>query len=192
MGCAGPVVGILLAAGSASRFGGPKLMAPLPGGTPVGVAALRNLLPAVDAIVAVLRPDDTVLASALAAQGARLSPCPSAADGMGASLSWGVRAAPAAAGWVIALADMPWIAPATATRVADALRRGSALAVPMHCGERGHPVGISARFYGELVMLSGDEGAKRVLAAHAPAIESIAVDDPGALRDVDTVRDLDL
>ena len=38
-----PVVGILLAAGSASRFGADKLAATLPDGTPVGVAALRNL-----------------------------------------------------------------------------------------------------------------------------------------------------
>jgi molybdenum cofactor cytidylyltransferase len=111
---------------------------------------------------------------------------------MGTSLSWGVRAAPLAAGWVIALADMPWIAPATVARVADALRRGSGLAAPVHRGERGHPVGISARFYGDLVTLSGDEGARRLLAAHAPAIERIAVNDPGVLRDVDTARDLDL
>ena len=61
-GSGAPIVGILLAAGSASRFGGGKLLATLPDGTAVGVAALRNLLAAVDAVIAVVRPGDDVLA----------------------------------------------------------------------------------------------------------------------------------
>ena len=67
-----PIVGILLAAGSASRFGGDKLLAPLSDGMQVGVAALRNLAAAVDAVVAVVRPGDDALAAALAARGARV------------------------------------------------------------------------------------------------------------------------
>lgn len=191
MGTARPVVGVLLAAGSAKRFGGAKLMVPLPDGTPIGIAALKNLRGGVDAVVAVVRPGDQELASALAAHGARVTACPRAAEGMGVSLSWGVRAAPIAAGWVIALADMPWIAPATTARVADALRRGSQLAAPVHGGDRGHPVGIGARFYGELAQLSGDEGARSLLAAHASSMELIPVDDLGVLRDIDTPGDLD-
>ena len=38
--------GLLLAAGSARRFGGGKLLAKLPDGCPVGVAACRTLLAA--------------------------------------------------------------------------------------------------------------------------------------------------
>src|ERR1022692_5251932 len=53
-----PLVGILLAAGSASRFGGGKLLAPLEDGTPLGVRALINLAPCVDSVVVVVRPDD--------------------------------------------------------------------------------------------------------------------------------------
>jgi molybdenum cofactor cytidylyltransferase len=185
-----PPVGILLAAGSALRFGGAKLLAPLPNGTPIGVAALKNLATAVDAVVAVVRPDDAALASVLAAHGARVTACPRAAEGMGASLAWGIRAAPAAAGWVIALADMPWIDPVTIARIADALKHGSALAAPEYQGARGHPVGMAARFYSELAALSGDEGAKHVLAAHGPALELIAVNDAGVLRDIDTPDDL--
>ncbi len=79
----GPIVGILLAAGSASRFGGEKLRAALPDGTPIGVAALELLAGAVDAVVAVVRPHDDVLAAAFAARGARVTRCPQAADGDG-------------------------------------------------------------------------------------------------------------
>ena len=65
-----PIVGVLLAAGSATRFGGDKLLRPLPDGTPIGVAALKNLAAAVDTVVAVVRIGDEALATALAAHGA--------------------------------------------------------------------------------------------------------------------------
>ncbi len=185
-----PIVGILLAAGSASRFGGAKLLATLPDGTPVGVAALRNLLAAVGAATAVVRPGDDALAEVLRAEGAHVTVCPDSRNGMGASLAWGVRAAPLAAGWVVALADMPWIQPASIRSVVALLQRHTVLAAPQYQGQRGHPVGISARFYGELTRLSADEGAKRLLAEHASEIELVPVSDAGVLRDVDTPADL--
>jgi len=92
---------------------------------------------------------------------------------------------------VIALADMPWIKAATAASVADALRRGSAIVAPAYAGQRGHPVGIAARFYSALAALDGDEGAKRLMSTHAAAVELIAVNDPGIVRDVDRRGDLD-
>jgi molybdenum cofactor cytidylyltransferase len=184
----GPVVGILLAAGSATRFGGEKLLASLPDGRPVGLAALQNLAAAVDAVVAVVRPQDAVLAAALAARGARVSACPRAAEGMGVSLAWGIRAAPVAAGWVIALADMPWVQAASIAGVVAALRHGATIAAPCRQGERGHPVGFAADCYAELIALSGDEGARPVLARHRVTL--IETDDAGVLRDVDTRQDL--
>ena len=184
-----PIVGVLLAAGSATRFGGDKLLAPLADGTPVGVAALRNLAAAVDVALAVVRPGDDALAAVLEANGARVTVCPRAAEGMGASLAWGVRAAPLAAGWLIALADMPWIQTVTIARVVDALRAGAPIVAPTWRDSRGHPVGLSSRFFGELSALSGDEGAKAILRRHRATL--IATEDAGVLRDIDTPQDLE-
>lgn len=184
------VVGILLAAGSASRFGGGKLAAQLPDGTMVAVAALTNLAAAVASVIAVVRPGDSALASALAAHGARVSVCPTASDGMGASLAWGARSAPVATGWVIALADMPWVDPNTIASVVSALEQGALLAAPRFQHSRGHPVGVAACYYAELAALSGDEGAKRLLAANADAVHFVDVNDAGILRDIDTPADL--
>ena len=47
---------------------------------------------------------------------------------MGLSLACGVRASADAPGWVIALADMPYILPATIAALVRCLRRGAALA----------------------------------------------------------------
>jgi molybdenum cofactor cytidylyltransferase len=185
-----PVVGVLLAAGSGSRFGGDKLLAALEDGTAMGERALANLTAAVDSVVAVVRPGDDVLAQALAQGGARVTVCPNAAEGMGESLAWGVRGAPVAAGWIVALADMPWTASGTIVRIADALRGSARLVAPSHRGMRGHPVGISARYFGELCALSGDEGARRILGANADSLTLIETDDAGVVRDVDIRADL--
>jgi molybdenum cofactor cytidylyltransferase len=186
----GPIVGILLAAGSASRFGGGKLLAPLEDGTPLGVRALHTLLACVDSVVAVVRPNDDALARVLAENGAKVTECPYAADGMGRSLAWAIRATPLARAWVVALADMPWIRTTTAQRIADALGNGAALVAAAHLGQRGHPVGFSRPFFAELAALSGDDGAKTILRTHAAELQLIETDDGGVSRDVDTPADL--
>jgi molybdenum cofactor cytidylyltransferase len=107
---------------------------------------------------------------------------------MGASLAWGVRAAPAAAGWVIALADMPWVRSQTIAAIVAALRAGAPIAAPECRGRRGHPVGFAAAYYPQLSVLSGDEGAKRLLGEQSVVL--VATDDEGVLRDVDTRADL--
>lgn len=185
-----PLVGILLAAGSASRFGGGKLLAPLEDGTPLGVRALINLAACVDSVVVVVRPDDAPLARLLADHGAIVSVCPYSSNGMGQSLAWAIRATPLAKAWVVALADMPWVGHTTMRRVVDALERDAALVAPTHQGVRGHPVGFSRRFYAELATLSGDDGAKTILRAHATELQIIETDDAGISRDVDTPGDL--
>jgi molybdenum cofactor cytidylyltransferase len=188
--CLDPTVGILLAAGSASRFGGGKLLARLDDGTPLGVRALINLAACVDSVIAVVRADDTALAAMLSDRGACASVCPYAANGMGQSLAWAIRATPLAGRWVIALADMPWVASMTTRRIVEALEAGAAIAAPSHQGVRGHPVGFSRRFYAQLAGLSGDDGAKTILRAHSADVQLIDTDDAGVSRDVDTPADL--
>jgi molybdenum cofactor cytidylyltransferase len=188
------IVGILLAAGSGVRFGGPKLLARLPSrsdaGECVGVVACRHLIAAIPCVIAVVRPDDAALAAALGAAGAQIVRCENADEGMGTSLACGVQATAHAAGWVVALADMPWIAPSSSARVAAAIATGARLAAPFYGGERGHPVGFGRLCYEELAALAGDTGARALVAAHRDALVRIDIDDPGILRDVDTPADL--
>jgi molybdenum cofactor cytidylyltransferase len=198
------VVGILLAAGRGERFGGDKLLAkarstagagapglPELGEECIGVVACRHLLAAVPKAIAVVRPDDAALAAALGAAGAQIVRCANASDGMGASLACGVAAAGDAAGWIVALADMPWVLPSTIARVAAAVADGAPVAAPFHDGRRGHPVGFSRACYERLAALKGDEGAKTIVTAYADELAHIDVDDPGTLRDVDTTADLE-
>jgi len=50
----GPLVGLLLAAGSSRRFGADKLTQPLPEGDWLAVRACRNLLAGIDRVLAVV------------------------------------------------------------------------------------------------------------------------------------------
>jgi len=154
------------------------------------VRSFCNLVTCVDSVIAVVRPGDQTVARALSDRGAELTVCPHAANGMGQSLSWAIRATPLAKAWVIALADMPWIEIATIQRIADALERGAELVAASHQGVRGHPVGFSRRYYGELSALTGDEGAKSLVRRHRRELQLIETDDAGISRDVDTPGDL--
>jgi molybdenum cofactor cytidylyltransferase len=85
---------------------------------------------------------------------------------------------------------MPFILPATIGKIAASLAEGAAIVAPAYRGERGHPVGLSARFRAQLQALRGDEGARSVLRENAGLIKLIEVDDPGVCRDIDTPDDL--
>ena len=186
------IAGILLAAGRASRFGGAKLAAPLAdAGGSVGVVACRNLVAALPHTLAVVRPGDAELAAALQCAGARVIACPDADRGMGTSLAFAVAAAREAEGWVVALADMPWVGPSTVGAVAAAVAGGAEVAAPFHRGSRGHQVGFGRACLPALLALAGDEGARRIVAAWGTRVHRIDVDDPGCLRDVDRPADLD-
>lgn len=110
-----------------------------------------------------------------------------APGGMGDSIAAGVAARPGSAGWLVLPADMPLIRPETIRAVAAQLAHHP-LAYPQWGGERGHPVGFGAELFSDLVRLSGEEGARRLLARY-PA-HAVPVDDPGVRQDIDTVDDL--
>ncbi|MGE0811089.1 MAG: NTP transferase domain-containing protein [Immundisolibacter sp.] len=184
-----PTVGILLAAGAGTRFGGGKLLAPLHG-QPLVLHALATLQGAVDEVIAVVRPGDEALHAVLRDAGARLVLCGRAADGMGFSLACAAREVPAGHPVLIALGDMPAIAVPSARKVRDALDTGAAIALPVYRGRRGHPVGFAAHFVPALGALQADQGARALLHRHAEQIRELPVDDAGILTDIDTPADL--
>jgi molybdenum cofactor cytidylyltransferase len=184
------ICGILLAAGASKRFGSDKLLHLLSGQTPIALAALANLRAAIPHVIAVVRPGAPLLAHRLSEAGATVILCVDADAGMGASLATAVGASGAVAGWVIALADMPYIRPETIASVAASLCTGAAMIAPAYQGVRGHPVGLSAKFRGQLEALRGDEGARSILRQNTGLVQLIEVDDPGVCRDIDTPDDL--
>jgi molybdenum cofactor cytidylyltransferase len=185
------IAAILLAAGAGTRFGGEKLLHPLDDGVAIAAHAARNLLAATPDVVAVVRWGDFPLYDMLEQEGCQVTMFQGAERGMGASLAHGVAQARGADGWVVALADMPRIKPATVKSVISALQQGALIAAPVYKGERGHPVGFGAALRDELLVLDGDQGARALLERHREAAQLIECDDPGILIDIDRKSDLE-
>ena len=182
------IVGLLLAAGSATRFGSDKLRHTLPHGVPIAVQAARQLRSELSEVIVVVR--DAAATRIFEEEGCSAVVCDNAAEGMGASLACAARAAGARDGYIVALGDMPFVRRSSIAAVRQALERGAAIVQPFFRARRGHPVGFAGRFFPELIGLQGDEGARRVIAAHEPELVKIPIGDPGVVRDIDTPDDL--
>lgn len=179
------VVGILLAAGAAKRFGSSKLLHALPDGIPIGVAAAQAMMQAIPNTIAVVRPDDQVLKEAYLAIGLTVVENPLADEGMGTSLAAGINASLNADGWLIGLADMPWILPETMAVLADRLRNGTSMVAPVYRGDRGHPVGFASCWRNRLTILRGDKGAKDLIAEYYDELVLLDTNDSGVVEDID-------
>ncbi len=137
---------------------------------------------------AVVRPEQKELAELLCHHDIMVLTSVAAEHGMGASLAAAVTATPDAQGWIVALADMPFLKPETVAAVVRALVDGATIAAPLVNEKRGHPVGFAAVFGAALRELDGDEGARQVIAG--TSITLLPCEDAGALRDIDLPADL--
>ena len=184
---------LVLAAGAGRRFGGGKLLAPLAGKPLVLLAVEAALASAVEAVTVVLgsnAEDFQNALSPLADARLRTLVCAEWDQGLSASLRCGIDSLPDdARAAVIFLGDMPQVPTELANRVLTAVIDGAPAALPVCDGRPAHPVAIAGAIFPEVRRLTGDQGA-RALLEQMPGALHIASDDPGSIRDVDTVEDL--
>lgn len=159
-------------------------------GVPMVLKSALTMRSALGAVLVAVRPGSPCVPT-LSERGLEVIVCARAFEGMGGTLADAVAAAPAGArGFIVALADMPFIAPDTIRAVARALAAGATLVAPSYRGVRGHPVGLAAAYRSELLALQGDAGARAIIGRDAALMTLVEVDDPGVLRDIDTPADL--
>ncbi len=188
---------LLPAAGASRRMGRPKLLLPWGASTIVGslVAALRAA--GVSPIVLVAAPGDEALQAWARAEGLVVGVNPMPERGMLSTIQAGLAAlggadelARTGEPLLVSPADLPELRPETVTEL---LRRqaaaGAPLAVPVHQGKRGHPLAIAAALIPEIETLDPGVGLRELLDRHAGEVLEVAVDDPGAVSDVDTPED---
>jgi molybdenum cofactor cytidylyltransferase len=196
------IAAIVLAAGASSRFGADKLLHPV---TRFGVTlplAAHSLLPwlkALGPVTVIVRPESQAFCRAIEnALGSTYTArfnwfvCADAAQGMAHSIACGVQENRDASGWLIGLADMPAVPSSAITGVRNALLSGANIAASFNAGKRGHPVGFSANYRNELLALSGDTGARRLIERDNSKLVHVEVDDVGIFADIDTPADLQL
>lgn len=88
---------------------------------------------------------------------------------------------------LIALGDQPLISSELLNRLIETYMTGEKkIVAPRYQGRRGNPVLFDARFFPELMEVSGDEGGRSVIQRHSQDVSSIEVDDIRIGYDVDT------
>jgi len=183
-------VGILLAAGQSRRFGANKLLHPVVDDKLMLFVSAQTLASVLPGAIVVINQELTPYATRLEEMGLQVIINEDSETGIGSSISCGVRASENGAGWLIALADMPYIKPETISVLAEKIRDGADIVAPVFEQQRGHPVGFSHRYLSELTVLSEDIGARNIISKHQDKLELVTVSDEGVLKDIDYASEL--
>lgn len=187
------VAALVLAAGSARRFGGGKLLAAYRGRPLLhGALAAARAAP-VSSITVVTGADAEAVAACARAfdPAVRIVHAPDHAKGMAASLRAGIAALPARAGAAfVFLGDMPRVPHAVLAPLAAAVAAGAPAAAPVFARQRGNPVVLDRTLFPEVAALTGDMGARVVLEALGASLALVEAPDDGVLFDVDERGDL--
>ena len=189
------VAAIVLAAGQSTRMAPyHKLLVADRGGKTMIARTVDNVLASGARPILVVvghRADDIK-----AALGGRPVTYVSAADyasGLSASLKAGITAVPPeATGALVCLGDMPLVTGRMIDRVIAGFDsdEGRGIVVPVHQGKIGNPILWDRRFFPDILALSGDSGARKLLDSHAEAVAEIDLGDDAVLRDFDTMESL--
>jgi CTP:molybdopterin cytidylyltransferase MocA len=174
-----PYAGIVLAAGSGKRFGGPKAPFSYEGERLVD-RAVNNLRSAqLDPVIVVLGAWQGEVPHAEVVINADFD------SGMGTSLAVGIahlqKHHPQSRGAIVTLVDLPNLDSTTIELVRD---HPGSLVQACFGNQIGHPVKIDSRHWGALLAeLSGDVGARQFLQRNH--VVHLATDDPGTISDLD-------
>lgn len=190
--CEVTVVGLVLAAGTSSRFGEEdKLLAELQR-RPIVEHSVRSLAKSnISLIYSVISGEDNRVRQAVAPS-SRIVVNDIDRQGQATSVRAGIEAIrrrTALDAVVIALGDMPFVEPATVDSLIDVYRSGIAdVAVAGYQHQRGNPVLFDASYLDSLATVSGDTGARHLIAKGDAVL--VETGDPGVVQDIDTPADL--
>ncbi len=184
------VAGVVLAAGRSTRMGGPNKLLEIVEGRPLVRHAVEAALGAALAeVVVVTGHQGASVKEALDGLPVRFATNLRYTEGLSTSLRAGLKALPDSVdGAVVLLGDMPRVTSALVTRLVAAFdpASGAHVVAPTREGRRGNPVLWGRRFFSELARIEGDVGGRHLLGVHGEAVREVAVEDSGALLDVDT------
>jgi molybdenum cofactor cytidylyltransferase len=183
------ISGIVLAAGTGSRFGGTKQLAELDG-TPLVRYAIDALRAAdVDEVIVVVGHDADAVRAAIPAD-AIVVENPRSRDGVATSLAAALHAVhDGSEAAVILLADQPGVSAGDVRELITGFRATRSQIVRLVYTDGPGPALLSREIYAEAGHLHGDAGARVLMASHPEWVHEVLIDRP-APRDIDTPEDL--
>jgi molybdenum cofactor cytidylyltransferase len=191
MAAEGEIAAIILAAGRSSRMGAHKLLLPLNGAPLLAWSLAAASASDARPVILALGRDAAMVADALPAGRYITLINPRYAEGMGVTLALAVGSlAPEVIGAVILLGDQPFMPTSTIQATLAAARaQPDRIIMGERDGRRGHPVYLPRRVFARVKALSGDEGARAIIAQEGDEITLVHIADARAQFDVDTLQD---
>ncbi len=188
------IAAIVLAAGRSSRMGPHnKLLESIGSKTIITRVAEAAIASGADPVIVVTGFEAASIEKALRELTVTFAHNASFDDGMSTSIRAGLEALPADCdGALILLGDMPGVERRDIEAlIASFAKRGrDAICIPVREGRRGNPVLWGATYFPEMMRLSGDAGAKQLIAKHPEQVIEVTVASNGIFADVDTPADL--
>jgi molybdenum cofactor cytidylyltransferase len=182
------IAAIVLAAGMSTRMGTNKLLADWSGRPLIRSAVEAVLKSEARPVIVVTGHQEAKIEAALQGLNVTFVSNPDYTQGLSTSLKTGLRAVPESSdGAIVLLGDMPRISTSAIDRMIAAFSPadGRAIVVAAHEGKRGNPVLLARQFFSEIEQISGDIGAKPLLAGHDDLVCEIEAG-VSSLTDVDT------
>jgi molybdenum cofactor cytidylyltransferase len=168
-----------------------KLLEPVGGEKMVRRVAATAIASGAEPIIVVTGYEAAAVAAALRRLAVTIVANPDYADGLSTSLRAGLRALPSGIdGALILLGDMPEVDASVLSALVAAFTSARAICVPVRHGRRGNPVLWGRSYFAEMLRLTGDTGAKPLLARHEAQLIEVEVATDGIFDDVDTPQDL--
>ena len=186
-----PLAALVLAAGQSSRMAPlNKLLVQGQDGRPMVARVVDNVIASgIGPVTVVTGHARAEVEAALAGRDVRFVSAEDYAEGLSASLKAGLSALPPQVeGVLICLGDMPLVTPTAIGRLLAAFdpEEGRAIVMPTHGGQQGNPVLWAREFIPEMMALTGDAGARRLIRRHAERVAEVEMPDDAVLRDFDT------
>ena len=200
---------VVLAAGGSSRLGTPKQLVRFRGRTllrravetalagavlPSPRAARATAAPVVSRVVVVLGARAAALRAELDGLPVHIAVNRRWREGLASSLRAGLRAALAATGrarpaaGLFLTCDQPYVTPSLLRRLVRRFRRGAPIVACAYDGTLGVPALFARGYFSDLLDLSGDQGAKQILARHRAEVAPVCFARGAA--DIDQPRDV--
>ncbi len=180
------LAGIILAAGTSSRFGADnKLLARYGGQAMVRRVAEAALATELDPVIVVTGHEAAGVQAALGGLDLVFAHNADFAAGQAGSLKTGIAAVPqSCAGAMILLGDMPDVGAEIINQLLDEFAGKASIVVPLYDGVRGNPVILGSENFVRLDQVAGDRGARDLLAGEN--VQMVDVVSDAVLRDFDT------
>ncbi|HEX8982953.1 MAG TPA: nucleotidyltransferase family protein [Ktedonobacterales bacterium] len=185
------IAGVLLAAGRSSRMDAHKLLLPLAGKPLIAHSLSAACASHARPILLMLGRSATQVEAALEPGSYSVVVNPRYTEGMGTTLALAISSLPVEViGAIILLGDQPLMTTAAIDTVLSAARQHPEhIIMGQYANHTSHPVYLPRRVFGQVTTLTGDAGARSIIAAERQALITVPIADEFAAFDVDTLED---